>query len=196
MAQVYAYPRPDPKKDHILPIVVIAVLDVSGIYGELSNEPRLLVAHRGSKVSYCKDAWSFPAGFIDNRISRTKGISPHSALFQSRMELASELGLFQEDFVPETVSVPVCVDRYLRDDQQEGKKFDTFLVAEQIVQPQNVYLNWEHTNLLWIPVAELITGNMKRIPEQQTPNLIPDIGRLRPVMESLHRQWLARIQNG
>lgn len=192
MSPRYKYPRPDLINDFQVPIVICAVLDVSGIYCEVGNEPRLLVLQRGNKVSYLKDTWSLPAGVIDNPTFRCEGPCVPAALFQSKMELAGELCLVsKEDFLPEQSSPAMCVTHYQREDSENRKRWDTFLVMEQVIRPENVYTNWEHRDLRWIPVREVL-ADLNCIPKPCTPNLIPDLEHLRPIMEEFQERWLAR----
>lgn len=187
----YPHPRPNPKTDVTLPVVVVAVFDVSGLYNGRNEDPKLLFMLKRHTTDSRKDSWSFPTALIDNLHSRKHGVSASSALFQARIELANQ-GLFDEDFVPETQATPACMDHYLFDDREQGKKLDIYLVATQVIRPESVYVDSEHIHFRWIPVGGIL-ANRGIVPKNCIDHLFDDLDRLQLLMQSLHNQWGANI---
>lgn len=176
----FNYPRPDLIADEVVPIVITALFDLSK-----PGVPRLMILRRSHKVENYKGHWAMPAGVIDNFILRSVGPCDGAALLQSQAELAGELFLFPEHIIDHFV----C-RHYLRPDPDkktptgEQRKWGTFLVVATTRACEDVYHNWEHDEMRWFSVRDLLF-NPEIVPEPRTSNLLSDLESLKSFMESL-----------
>jgi 8-oxo-dGTP pyrophosphatase MutT (NUDIX family) len=176
-------------KDKVVPIVVVAVIDLVGIG---STGPRVLLLRRSEKVEYLQGHWSMVTGTIDNWIYTRDGVSRAAIIFQSHLEIASKIGIFSEH-----LSIAKLVKKYSRRDRSNGEVEDTRLVAVETNSLRVVFTSWEHDQFKWLSIQRILEHFsryrrykvLENILLKCAPNLRRDLRKLIPHFNRLYKDW-------
>lgn len=169
--------------------VTVVLVALFGIY---NKRPSILFVRRGSEVAYMKNAWSFIAGKMNNYNG--------DPVQQALVEIAGEVGL-----LPNQIEATMFFEAFEDIDQENNKTWIRNIVVASVdgenipsdhPHPLGIWLDWEHTEAVWIPVEHVLMwldGEVSKdtvsdtilFHENHTPDFEMNLTRLKPYLETI-----------